>query len=201
MRPRSVIDALVIGALLLAGSALAVESKVCVPGENRRWLCGSAADPPKAAAPAELPAPPPPPLPPVLLIDPERLYGPAPQAPIRPLPAESIPDAPVSVESPAPGEPGAVANAPEASTAPDRPEPVRRGSHTWQLARASTAAGFAGLLRVRGIDPAQVREIRTRRGDWLLLYGDFPDVEAARGARSRAGEGFARAWKDIDAER
>lgn len=199
MRPPSVIDALAIGALLLAGGALAADSKVCVPGEDRRWRCGSAADPPKAAAQAELPNPPPPPLPPVLLIDPERLYGPAPEAQIRSVPAESIPDSPVAEEPPAPGHPGSLANAPEASAAP--PEPLRRGSHTWQLARASTATGFAGLLRARGIDPAQVHEIRTRRGDWLLLYGDFPDVEAARGARSRAGEGFARAWQDIDAER
>lgn len=198
MRPPSAIESWSLCALLLAGSALAAESKVCVPGENRRWLCGSAAEPPSAAARAELPAPPPPPLPPVLLIDPERLYGPAPEAPIRSLRADANADSPVAAT---PGDPGTAEKTPDSPTAPDRPEPTPRGSHTWQLARASGPAGFAGLLRARGIDPAQVLEIRTRRGDWLLLYGDFPDLETARSARGRAGEGFARAWRDIDAER
>lgn len=178
--------------LLGAGGALAAERTVCVPGEDRRWICGDEAS--LQHRPLTPPAPPPAaPLPPVLLIDPDRLFGPAPKR-----------EPPRTAGNERAGRQEA---AQAAVTAPARPEPAaatpslpHRGSHVWQLVRASSPGGFAGLLQARGIDPAQTRSVQTRRGDWLLLYGDFPGIDAARAAKARAGAGFARAWADVESE-
>ncbi|MCU0756205.1 MAG: hypothetical protein MUE46_13940 [Xanthomonadales bacterium] len=177
-----------------AGSLLAAERTACVPGEEGRWICGDAA---RMQDRPVRPATPPPaaPLPPVLLIDPDRLFGPA--------PARTS----ASSTTAEPAQPGSAAEPMAARTAPARPEPapvtpttLRRGSHVWQLARAGNPAGFAALLRQRGVAAAEVRTLQTRRGDWLLLYGDFSGIEAARAARTRAGAGFARAWAEVESE-
>lgn len=179
--------------LLGAGGALAVERAVCVPGEGRRWVCGDEAGLQRRPPPPPTP-PPAAPLPPVLLIDPDRLFGPAPE--------REPPRSPASAGTVSPAEPAS-----SAVTSPARPEPSpakptlpHRGSHVWQLVRAATPSGFAGLLQTRGIDPAATRSVQTRRGDWLLLYGDFPSIEAARSAKAQAGAGFARAWADVETE-
>jgi hypothetical protein len=185
-------------ALLGAGTVPAAERTVCVPGEDRRWLCGDEATLRKL--PVTPPAPPPAaPLPPVLLIDPDRLFGPAPKREAGSAIA-STPELPPRTDADA-LPPGTV------TTAPARPEPApaaaslaRRGSHVWQLVRASSPGGFADLLRDRRIDPAEARSLQTRRGDWLLLYGDFPGIEAARAAKSRVGAGFARSWVAVESE-
>jgi hypothetical protein len=183
--------------LLGAGGALAAERTVCVPGEDRRWICGDEAS--LRDRPIPPPAPPPAaPLPPVLLIDPDRLFGPAPKRDAARVPASAGSNEPAAGTKPGLQAAETAPAGPEA--APTRPALPHRGSHVWQLVRASSPAGFAGLLRARGIDPAETRSLQTRRGDWLLLYGDFPGIDAARAAKARAGAGFARTWADVEAE-
>lgn len=180
--------------LLTAGALPAAERTICVPGEERRWICGDEAS--LRNRPVEPPAPPPAaPLPPVLLIDPDRLFGPAPKADPGPATASRAP------------ETSAEAATDAVTTAPAAPEPgvapsvlSRRGSHVWQLVRASSPNGFGAFLAARRLSASDTRALQTRRGDWLLLYGDFPDIDAARAARARAGAGFARSWTDIEAE-
>lgn len=180
--------------LLAAGLLPAAERTICVPGEERRWVCGDEAS--LRNRPVEPPAPPPAaPLPPVLLIDPDRLFGPAPKPEVRAASTAEDRDRPANTTAAA------------VTTSPAAPEPAaapavvpRRGSHVWQLVRASSPIGFTAFLKSRGLDAAATRALQTRRGDWLLLYGDFPDIDAARAARSQAGAGFARRWSDIEAE-
>lgn len=185
-----------------AGTALAAEQKACIPGAEQRWICGDAAKLREASASAAaLPPPPAPPLPPVLLIDPDRLFGPAPS------PLDRGPDthevAPSTAPSTAPAD--ATASGTSGTTGTVQPvaapsAPTRSGSHVWQLARAASPVGFAALRRERGIADDLTRTLQTRRGDWLLLYGDFPSIEAARTAQAQAGPGFARAWSQVESE-
>lgn len=202
------LHAIEFGLLLGASSMLAAERSVCVPDEDRRWICGDEASVQNRPPPPP-PAPPPAaPLPPVLLLDPDRLFGPAPK---REPTHTATNTEPVKPTEPAPTAATAPAARPEpasvAESAAVRPEPVpamptlpKRGSHAWQLARASSPGGFAGLLQARGINPAETRSVQTRRGDWLLLYGDFPNIDSARAAKARAGTGFAKSWADVDSE-
>jgi hypothetical protein len=174
--------------LCFASSMLAAERTACVPGEDRRWICG---DPSRLQDRPVKPQAPPPaaPLPPVLLIDPDRLFGPAPERAAANPPATRAQQPVAARTAPARPEPAAVT-----------PTTLRRGSYVWQLARAAKPTGFAGLLRARGIDAAHTRQLQTRRGEWLLLYGDFSGIDAARAARAHAGAGFARAWTDVESE-
>lgn len=200
MRHRRVIEPAVLavtalGLALSCSVGSAEETRTCVPGADRRWVCGTESEMRERTRdlPVQLPAPPPAPLPPVLLIDPERLLGPMADEARGPADDAGIADAARADASPA-GGPAAEAATPASANRP-------AGSHVWQLARASSPAGFAALLRARGIDPDDTRTLQTRRGDWLLLYGDFADIDSARAARRVAGDGFARAWREIEAER
>lgn len=184
--------------LWVASVALADGRTVCVPGEDRRWICGDPAS--LQGRPIKPPDPPPAaPLPPVLLIDPDRLFGPAP-ARSDPAATPSVPPASTRIAAPQPTAARTAPARPEPAPAPVTPTSPQRGRHVWQLARAGNPAGFAALLRQRGIDPADTQSLQTRRGDWLLLYGDFATIDAARAARSKAGAGFARAWRDVQSE-
>lgn len=184
--------------VLLLAPALSAAGTVCVPDGPRTWRCTDHETPPEPEAPA-VPAvddrrtgspaaagrpPEQAPVPPVLLIDPERLFGPRPQGQ-RPARSPSL----VPGQTPRPATPSAKALPVPAAPRP----PPATGPYALQLARAASPSGFAALLAQLKLDPGRARTVRAADGGYLLLYGDYPDLESARAARHLAPGAFPRA--------
>lgn len=193
-------SALPAAVLVLLGSAGvfadAPPQQTCVPGPNRTWQCGpqgaerasnrASTVPEPAAVEVHSAGNAKPSTPPVMLIDPERLFGPS-SGPTASRPVVQAPGQVRSDQAPA-------------------PEPVRgplpvptspTGQYVVQLARASSPTGFADLLAARGLSETGAQQVALRGGGWLLVYGNYPDIDAARRDAARL-KGFAKARADID---
>jgi hypothetical protein len=162
---------LLLGLCLLCSTA-AMAYETCVPKAGGGWLCGAnvtQADAAPIVRKAEASRPP------ILLIDPNK-FGQIENNAIAPMTAVGV----IAAEN---------AQAPLAN-----PTAQAGGGYTLQLARASAQKGFAPLLQRLKLNPKQARIVPAPGGSFLLLYGNYQSLEAARAAIPAGAKGaFARA--------
>jgi hypothetical protein len=165
-----VLRALALGCLLSSTAAIAYET--CVPKAGGGWLCGAnvtQADAAPIVRKAEASRPP------VLLVDPNK-FGQVESSAIAPMTAADV----IAVNN--------------AETPVANPTAQAGAGYTVQLARANTQKGFAPLLQRLKLSPKQARIVPAPGGGFLLLYGNYPSLEAARTAIPAGASGaFARA--------
>jgi hypothetical protein len=154
---------------------------------------------PPAAAPKEVAAPP----------------APVAQAPPKPAPVEAKPVSPAPAAAPAPKAEGPPAPKP-APPAPARLQAADRGSdflalsgeqYVIELARGDSQASVAAARAALQLPHGQAYELHLRQNGsdaWLLVWGSFDDVGAARAARSElpadAHAGWPRRVAPLQAE-
>ncbi|HET7843909.1 MAG TPA: SPOR domain-containing protein [Xanthomonadales bacterium] len=112
-------------------------------------------------------------------------------APVAPEPVAE-PSAPVDTATTAAAAPEPVAIAPQALATPPRNTSaflVQVPTHyTLQLARAPSQSGFAALLGTLGLRGEEAYAVPLSGGgatSWMLLWGDFADIDAARAAAAQ----------------
>jgi hypothetical protein len=172
---------------------------------------------PQAAAAPVPPAAPPPPVvhtstnPPVAPAAPKAV--PATPAPIAEAPPKPAPESPkpVSPPPPAPAAPVAKTEAPApapkpAPVAPARTQAADRGSdflelsgeqYVIELARGDSQASIAAAHTALHLPHGQAYELHLRQNGsdtWLLVWGSFDDVDAARAARGELPADVHAGW-------
>jgi hypothetical protein len=87
----------------------------------------------------------------------------------------------------------------EPSNLPSEPATQAAGAFGVQLALTGTAQGFPALLKRLGLSAAQTQTLRLRDGRFVLMYGRFDSLDAARAAIPFGATGaFARALSALD---